>query len=175
MSWKFNVMISSYLLYFFHSKKTLTSIFVEINWGRMNNEAFCLTLLSSSFLFWPLKATVDCEARSLTLQYSLVINQIRKERGMNTFALRPHCGEAGHIYHTATAFLLSENINHGINLRKSPVMEYFYYLCQIGISMSPMSNNHLFLPYSKSPFKGTKSFFLHFFNKMQSSSSEDRT
>lgn len=82
-----------------------------------------------------------------------VINQIRKERGMNTFALRPHCGEAGHIYHTATAFLLSENINHGINLRKSPVMEYFYYLCQIGISMSPMSNNHLFLPYSKSPFK----------------------
>jgi adenosine deaminase len=83
-----------------------------------------------------------------------VINQIRKERGMNTFALRPHCGEAGHIYHTATAFLLSENINHGINLRKSPVMEYFYYLCQIGISMSPMSNNHLFLPYSKSPFKG---------------------
>lgn len=72
---------------------------------------------------------------------------------MNTFALRPHCGEAGHIYHTATAFLLSENINHGINLRKSPVMEYFYYLCQIGISMSPMSNNHLFLPYSKSPFK----------------------
>ena len=73
---------------------------------------------------------------------------------MNTFALRPHCGEAGHIYHTATAFLLSENINHGINLRKSPVMEYFYYLCQIGISMSPMSNNHLFLPYSKSPFKG---------------------
>lgn len=86
-----------------------------------------------------------------------MINQIRKERGMNTFALRPHCGEAGHIYHTATAFLLSENINHGINLRKSPVMEYFYYLCQIGISMSPMSNNHLFLPYSKSPFKGITS------------------
>ena len=82
-----------------------------------------------------------------------VINQVRKERGLNTFALRPHCGEAGHMYHTATAFLLAENINHGINLRKSPVMEYFYYLCQIGISMSPMSNNALFLPYHKSPFK----------------------
>ena len=82
-----------------------------------------------------------------------VINQVRAERGLNTFALRPHCGEAGHMYHTATAFLLAENINHGINLRKSPVMEYFYYLCQIGISMSPMSNNALFLPYSKSPFK----------------------
>jgi len=82
-----------------------------------------------------------------------VINQVRKEHGLNTFALRPHCGEAGHMNHTATAFLLAENINHGINLRKSPVMEYFYYLCQIGISMSPMSNNALFLPYHKSPFK----------------------
>jgi len=82
-----------------------------------------------------------------------VINQVRKERGLNTFALRPHCGEAGHMYHTATAFLLAENINHGINLRKSPVMEYLFYLTQIGISMSPMSNNALFLPYSKSPFK----------------------
>ena len=51
------------------------------------------------------------------------------------------------MYHTATSFLLAENINHGINLRKSPVMEYLYYLTQIGISMSPMSNNALFLPY----------------------------
>ena len=60
--------------------------------------------------------------------------------------------KAGHMYHTATAFLLAENINHGINLRKSPVMEYLYYLCQIGITMSPMSNNALFLPYRNTLF-----------------------
>ena len=76
-----------------------------------------------------------------------MINQVRQKRGLNTFTLRPHCGEAGRTNHLAVAFLLAENINHGINLRKSPVMEYLYYLTQIGISMSPMSNNALFLPY----------------------------
>ena len=43
-----------------------------------------------------------------------VINQVRKERGMNTFNLRPHCGEAGAYHHLCTSFLLSENIAHGL-------------------------------------------------------------
>ncbi len=36
--------------------------------------------------------------------------------------------------------------------RKAPVLQYLYYLCNIGISMSPISNNKLFLEFSRSPF-----------------------
>ena len=37
-----------------------------------------------------------------------VLNQFRKSRGMNTFKLRPHCGEAGSIDHLVAAFLSAE-------------------------------------------------------------------
>lgn len=37
-----------------------------------------------------------------------------------------HSGEAGDIDHLATAFLLSDGISHGINLRKAPVLQYLY-------------------------------------------------
>lgn len=48
--------------------------------------------------------------------------------------------------------MLAHNINHGINLRKSPAMQYLYYLSQIGLCMSPLSNNSLFLDYHRNPF-----------------------
>ena len=41
-----------------------------------------------------------------------------RERGFNTFVLRPHCGEAGPAHHLVSAFMLAENINHGLLLRK---------------------------------------------------------
>jgi hypothetical protein len=37
-------------------------------------------------------------------------------------------GEAGDIDYLASAFMLCENIAHGINLRKSSVLQYLYYL-----------------------------------------------
>ncbi|CAG2177601.1 unnamed protein product, partial [Oppiella nova] len=80
-----------------------------------------------------------------------VLNHFRKERGFNTFVLRPHCGEAGNIQHLVGGFLLSENISHGLSLRKVPVLQYLYYLAQIGIAMSPLSNNSLFLNYHRNP------------------------
>ena len=80
------------------------------------------------------------------------LNELRASRGLNTFTCRPHCGEAGDIDHLAAAFLLAHNISHGINLRKSPCLQYLYYLSQIGICVSPLSNNSLFLDYSKNPF-----------------------
>ncbi len=49
--------------------------------------------------------------------------------------------------------MTSYGIAHGILLRKAPVMEYLYYLSQIGVAMSPLSNNALFLPLERSPFK----------------------
>ncbi|ODM98948.1 AMP deaminase 2 [Orchesella cincta] len=80
-----------------------------------------------------------------------VINHFRRERGLNTFVLRPHCGEAGPVQHLVAAYLLSENISHGLLLRKVPVLQYLYYLAQIGIAMSPLSNNSLFLNYNRHP------------------------
>ncbi|KFM77927.1 AMP deaminase 2, partial [Stegodyphus mimosarum] len=80
-----------------------------------------------------------------------VLNCFRRERKMNTFVLRPHCGEAGPVQHLVGGFLLSENISHGLLLRKVPVLQYLYYLSQIGIAMSPLSNNSLFLNYHRNP------------------------
>ncbi|CAO3587024.1 unnamed protein product [Absidia cylindrospora] len=79
------------------------------------------------------------------------LNNWRVERGFNTFALRPHCGEAGDTEHLTAAFLTSFGISHGILLRKVPALQYLYYLAQVGIAMSPLSNNALFLTYERNP------------------------
>nr|XP_002121216.3 AMP deaminase 2 isoform X1 [Ciona intestinalis] len=81
----------------------------------------------------------------------VTLNQLRKERGMTLFNLRPHCGEAGPAHHLVTGFILAENISHGLLLRKVPVLQYLYYLAQVGIAMSPLSNNGLFLSYHRNP------------------------
>ena len=81
-----------------------------------------------------------------------VLNQLRASRGLRTFQFRPHSGEAGPVDHLISTFLVAHQINHGILLRKSPGLCYLYYLAQVGIAMSPLSNNKLFLDYNKSPF-----------------------
>ncbi|ETO25728.1 AMP deaminase, partial [Reticulomyxa filosa] len=104
-----------------------------------------------------------------------VLNKLREAKGMNAFAFRPHSGEAGDIDHVASTFLLAHAINHGLTLKKAPVLQYLYYLKQVllffffshvnkiniyiyvymvyvGISMSPLSNNLLFIEYDKNPF-----------------------
>lgn len=82
----------------------------------------------------------------------MILNQYRMKRGLHCFSFRPHSGEAGDINHLASAFLLSKGISHGIMLRKSPVLQYLYYLTQIGLAVSPLSNNFLFLNYDANPF-----------------------
>lgn len=39
--------------------------------------------------------------------------------------------QAGDSDHLAAGFLLCHNISHGINLRKTPVLQYLYYLAQV--------------------------------------------
>ena len=72
-------------------------------------------------------------------------------RAIDTFVLRPHAGEAGDTDHLTSAFLTSHSISHGILLRKVPALQFLYYLKQIGIAMSPLSNNALFLTYERNP------------------------
>jgi len=79
------------------------------------------------------------------------LNTWRRARGFNTFVLRPHAGEAGDTDHLTSAFLTSHSISHGILLRKVPTLQYLFYLKQIGIAMSPLSNNALFLTYERNP------------------------
>ncbi|KAI9506419.1 hypothetical protein BX070DRAFT_240936 [Coemansia spiralis] len=80
------------------------------------------------------------------------LNQWRRRRSLNTFVFRPHAGEAGDTEHLAATFLAAQSISHGILLRKVPALQYLYYLQQIGLAMSPLSNNALFLVYERNPF-----------------------
>lgn len=80
------------------------------------------------------------------------LNHLRASRGLNTFSFRPHAGEAGAIDNLDTTFLMANSINHGINLKLSPALQYLYYLGQIGLALSPLSNNLLFVDYAKNPF-----------------------
>mgnify|MGYP002377944125 FL=1 len=48
----------------------------------------------------------------------LTLNQLRRDRGLNTYQFRPHCGEAGAVSHLVTAYMVAENISHGLLLRK---------------------------------------------------------
>ncbi|CAJ1987189.1 AMP deaminase [Leishmania donovani] len=79
------------------------------------------------------------------------LNLYRAARGLNTFQFRPHAGESGDPDHMADVFLLADGIGHGINLDKRPVMQYLYYLTQIPLAITPMSNNTLFCRYKDHP------------------------
>ncbi|KAK8126292.1 AMP deaminase [Apiospora kogelbergensis] len=59
---------------------------------------------------------------------------------------------AGDSEHLAIALLCCHSISHGLLLRKVPLLQYIFYLEQIGIAMSPLSNNALFLAYERNPF-----------------------
>eukprot|EP01116_Phalansterium_solitarium_P022127 TRINITY_DN7192_c0_g3_i2.p1 TRINITY_DN7192_c0_g3~~TRINITY_DN7192_c0_g3_i2.p1 ORF type:complete len:1500 (+),score=445.22 TRINITY_DN7192_c0_g3_i2:106-4500(+) len=81
-----------------------------------------------------------------------VLNKFREARGFNTFDFRPHGGESGDVNHLSACFLLARNISHGVNLNRSTSLQYLFYLAQIGIAMSPLSNNSLFIDYKRNPF-----------------------
>ncbi|KAJ9467163.1 AMP deaminase [Diplonema papillatum] len=80
------------------------------------------------------------------------LNHFRKSKKLSTLSFRPHCGECGDPRHLAAAFLTATGINHGIQLRLAPVLQYLYYLAQIPIAVSPISNNSLFLDLEQNPF-----------------------
>mmetsp|Transcript_29268 Transcript_29268/g.84084 ORF Transcript_29268/g.84084 Transcript_29268/m.84084 type:complete len:752 (+) Transcript_29268:71-2326(+) len=80
------------------------------------------------------------------------LNSLRRRQGLNTLTFRPHCGEAGNTSHLCSGFMLADGVNHGVQLRDTPVLQYLYYLAQVPIAVSPLSNDILFIPLEKSPF-----------------------
>lgn len=81
-----------------------------------------------------------------------ILNYMRSLRGMTPFTFRPHSGEGGSNEHMVSSFLIASGISHGIVLTQLPGLEYLYYLCKIGISVSPLSNNGVFMDYKDNPF-----------------------
>lgn len=81
-----------------------------------------------------------------------VLNRLRVSKGLNTLAFRPHAGETGDAMHLAATYILADSINHGVNLDKQVSLQYLYYLDQVGMSMSPLSNNFLFRKIKSNPF-----------------------
>jgi len=81
-----------------------------------------------------------------------VLNTLRAARGLNTFVFRPHAGETGDPMHLAASYMLCESINHGLLLHQQVSLQYLYYLDQVGLAMSPLSNNFLFRKISSNPF-----------------------
>lgn len=80
------------------------------------------------------------------------LNKFRARRQFSTFSFRPSCGEAGQIDHLVGAFLLSNGISYGIQLGDNAPMQYLFYLAQIGVTVSPLSNNTKVLDYLDNPF-----------------------
>ncbi len=64
---------------------------------------------------------------------------------IRVFNLMINLNKRSHVTHTHVYFF------------QSPVLQYLYYLAQVPIAMSPLSNNSLFLEYSKNPLRE----FLH--------------
>ncbi|CCW66629.1 unnamed protein product [Phytomonas sp. Hart1] len=82
--------------------------------------------------------------------YSL--NAFRRRRKFSVFSFCPSSGESGPAEHLIGSFLLAHNITYGVQLETDPVLEYLFYLAQIGITMCPLSNNTKVCPYLQNPF-----------------------
>ena len=80
------------------------------------------------------------------------LNDFRASRGYSTFSFRPACGEAGSVDHLIGGFLLANAISFGVVLKNEPALQYLFYLAQIGISVSPLSNNGRVVNYLDNPF-----------------------
>ncbi|CCW64563.1 unnamed protein product [Phytomonas sp. EM1] len=82
--------------------------------------------------------------------YSL--NAFRRRRKFSVFSFCPSSGESGPVDHLIGSFLLAHSITYGVQLETDPVLEYLFFLAQIGVVMCPLSNNTKVCPYLQNPF-----------------------
>ena len=80
------------------------------------------------------------------------LNNFRLLTGRNVFDFRPHCGETGDVAHLAAAYLAAKSIAHGTQLRDNPALSYLYYINQIGITASPLSESATHTEMAENPF-----------------------
>lgn len=66
------------------------------------------------------------DSNSFSIKQKKPVNLLfSRQRGMNTFLFRPHCGEAGAITHLLACFMTADNISHGLNLKKVSPVEFW--------------------------------------------------
>ncbi|CEM01049.1 unnamed protein product [Vitrella brassicaformis CCMP3155] len=97
------------------------------------------------------------EARSCN-----VVNTVMYTTILKGFARTKQVDEAMRFFHQMLADakqgkdvapdLIAFSVLIQAHLKKSPVLQYLFYLKQIGLAMSPLSNNALFLELAKNPF-----------------------
>jgi AMP deaminase len=82
------------------------------------------------------------------------LNAFRRMKGLEIYQFRPHAGadDKGSSSHLSSAFLVADSINHGIKLQNSKALQYLYYLNQIGVVLSPLAEDSLYVDYSSNPF-----------------------
>lgn len=80
------------------------------------------------------------------------LNEFRTRRGLNAFSFRPQCGENGSVEHLISGYLVADGISHGVTLGRNPVLEYCFYVSQVGIAISPLSNTERSIDYLENPF-----------------------
>ena len=66
------------------------------------------------------------------------LSHFRQLRGLNAFEFVPNCGEVDATNHLVSAFLLANAVAGGTCMKHVPVVQYLYYLAQIGIYSSPL-------------------------------------
>lgn len=108
------VMLFPYMLFLF------SSYWIEALGFLCQRSLFSLNIYSE-YIF------NSCLSMSATFYCIIPILLLSRQRGMNTFMFRPHCGEAGAITHLLAAFMTADNISHGLNLKKvSPLNAAFH-------------------------------------------------
>lgn len=81
------------------------------------------------------------------------LNAFRRSRGMNVFDFVPHSGQTGDFSHLVAGYLTATHIVHGTTLMSHPVLSYLYYISQVGITLSPLSESSVHvLCYDDDPF-----------------------
>lgn len=72
---------------------------------------------------------------------------------MNVFDFVPHSGQTGDFSHLVAGYLTAKHIVHGTTLMSNPVLSYLYYVSQVGITLSPLSESSVhILCYDDDPF-----------------------
>jgi len=80
------------------------------------------------------------------------LNAFRERLGLTKFLFRPICGLTGGSDELTVAFLLADSVCHGTQLKNTSVLQYLFYLEQIGISMAILNEDAIVVNYREHPF-----------------------
>jgi len=98
-------------------RSILHLLFVAITYGKVS--LWLWRSLENSGNFFSYFVVILCNVSVFNeIRFCSVPSVVVRERGLNTFVFRPHCGEAGPAHHLISGFMLAQNISHGLLLRK---------------------------------------------------------